>query len=330
MFYDFITLGGATEDITVGTKEGILLDNKKDILRQKLIAFEYGAKISVDRSYVNYGGGAANAAVNFAGLGFKTAAIFNLGQDDRGRRIVANLKKRGVDSSLVSKSPKAESAFSFILITKENERMIFSSRGANKNLKLNQKQLSALKKSAWLYITSLNGPFWRANLNQVFKIKNLKIAWNPGHEQLLGGVKAIAPYLKKTKVFCVNKDEAIELVLSLKEYKYKDNKFLNQVKNLLLAIYSLGPRLVVITSGKDGADVYDGERFYHENIIKEQKRLDTTGVGDAFNSSLLAGLVWYKFDIKRAMKLGLRSTASLVSQIGAQNGLLTKKDLKLK
>ena len=33
MKYDFITVGGATEDITFYTSEGVLIDNKGDILR---------------------------------------------------------------------------------------------------------------------------------------------------------------------------------------------------------------------------------------------------------------------------------------------------------
>ncbi|KKR32035.1 MAG: hypothetical protein UT64_C0044G0012 [Candidatus Falkowbacteria bacterium GW2011_GWF2_39_8] len=49
MKYDFITIGGATEDMMIFTDEGILFDNKKDILRQKLLAFEYGAKIIADK-----------------------------------------------------------------------------------------------------------------------------------------------------------------------------------------------------------------------------------------------------------------------------------------
>ena len=46
MKYDFLSIGGMTEDLVFFTDEGILLDNKDDILRQKLLAFEYGAKIN--------------------------------------------------------------------------------------------------------------------------------------------------------------------------------------------------------------------------------------------------------------------------------------------
>ena len=37
MKYDVITIGGATEDITFYTKEGMLIANRKDISRQKLL-----------------------------------------------------------------------------------------------------------------------------------------------------------------------------------------------------------------------------------------------------------------------------------------------------
>ena len=84
---------------------------------------------------------------------------------------------------------------------------------------------------------------------------------------------------------------------------------------------------MVITSGKEGADAYDGRNFYHQDVMKEQKRVDTTGVGDAFGSSFIAGLILYEGDIKKAMYLGVKNTASVVSEQGAQNGLLAKKDI---
>jgi len=46
-----------------------LIDNKQDILRQKLLAFEYGAKINSEKVVHGFGGGAANTAVSFASLG---------------------------------------------------------------------------------------------------------------------------------------------------------------------------------------------------------------------------------------------------------------------
>ncbi|MBI5906973.1 MAG: translation initiation factor IF-3 [Burkholderiales bacterium] len=97
-----------------------MIDNPVDILKQKLLAFEYGAKIKIDRSYSNFGGGAANAAVGLSHLGFKAAALVSVGKDARGGAIIDNFKKHKVDISLVQRQ-KAETGFSFILTGPDNE-----------------------------------------------------------------------------------------------------------------------------------------------------------------------------------------------------------------
>jgi len=326
MKYDMITIGGATEDITFYTREGIPIDNKKDILRQKLLAFEHGAKIKIDKSYSTFGGGAANAAVNFAGLGFWAASLIAIGDDERGKRILANLKKHKVDTKLAQKIKGVETGFSFILINPE--KIVFSNRAANSELGIRNKELGSLKNTKWAFVASLSGK-WEEVLKKVFSVKGLKVGWNPGHVQLNSGVKKLRKFIAKTNILFVNKDEAIELVMSDPKYKKKGNEFLNNTKELLKIIKSWGPKIVVITCGKDGADTYDGQKFYHQNIIREKKRVDTTGVGDAFNSSFVAGLELYKGDIAKAMYLGIRNTASVIAQQGAQNGLLKLKVIKL-
>ena len=57
------TIGGATKDIMYYTKDAVLIDNKKDILRKELIGFEYGAKVYSKKVYITFGGGGANTAV---------------------------------------------------------------------------------------------------------------------------------------------------------------------------------------------------------------------------------------------------------------------------
>jgi len=77
-----------------------------------------------------------------------------------------------------------------------------------------------------------------------------------------------------------------------------------------------------------GAYIYDGKQIYFEKASK-QKSIDTTGAGDAFNSSFLAGLIIYNNDIKKSLKLAILRSGNVVSNIGAQSGLLTKNQIKL-
>ncbi|MBU3999594.1 carbohydrate kinase family protein [Patescibacteria group bacterium] len=351
MKYDIITIGGATYDITFfpAENEGILIDNKQDILRQKLLAFEHGAKINSEKVVYGFGGGAANTAVSFSRLGFKTAAIVAIGKDIFGNEIIANLKKQKVDAELTQKIPNQSSDLAVIIIGPDKDRVIFFDNKIKNKLQLSRKSIAAIKKTKWIYLASLSGN-WQKILTEVFDVKNkkpeIKIAWNPGQSQLIGGITKLKEFLKQTEVLILNQDEAIQLAMSDSEIKEKNiygerlvvSKIepsrtidLNNVKNLLLRIKSYGSQIAVITCGKDGAWAYDGKEVHFAKIQKEQKRIDTTGVGDAFGSSFVAGMELFSGDIDKAMKLGILNTASVVAAPGAQNGLLSKKDLsKLK
>lgn len=321
-----ITIGGATRDITFLTTEGVLIDNHRDILRQKLLAFEYGAKIKVDHFYNLFGGGAANAAVNFAKSAFKVSCLACVGDDDSGRQIISNLKEQGVNTKLMLVDKKQETGLSFILVADKGERIIFTNRSANNNLKIGAEMRASLKSADWLYLASLSGA-WRQTLKQIFAITGPKIAWNPGSSQYQAGLKTLQPFLKKTSVFCVNKDEAIELVLSHSAYRGKHPNFLEDINNLLVILKNMGPEIVLITDGEKGADAYDGNNFYHQNIFKEKKRVDITGVGDAFNSSFIIGLNLSGGDVKKALYVGAKNTAAKIAHFGAQSGLLDLRKL---
>ncbi len=327
MKYDFITIGGTTRDISFFTNEGILINNRNDILRQQLLAFEYGAKIKVNKFYYSYGGGAANAAVCLSNFGFKTACISTIGDDEGGQMILRNLKDRGVDSRLVKVKKGEGSGASFILVAPSGERIIFSQRGTNYLLDIEKRDLRELDKAGNVYIASLAGDWYR-NLKQIFTVaedNGQKVFWNPGMTQLLSGYEKISPFIRKVTVLALNKDEALQLIYNSDQFKNLNNDFLNRPENLVKAIYSLGPKVAIITLGSAGVVAYDGVNIYRHKIIKEKKRVDTTGIGDIFNSSFAAGYVMYKGDISRALGLALKNAASKVGHLGAQNGLLKMK-----
>lgn len=323
----FITIGGATRDISFLTDQGVLVKNPHDLTRQTLLAFEYGAKIRVDRFHYSYGGGAANAAVCLSNLGLPASCLTTVGSDDNGRAILENLKQRGVATGLITVRPGETSSLSFILVAPSGERIIFGDRGVSHQLAISAKQLAALRSSGNVYLASLAGS-WERELKKIFSVvkpHGPRVFWNPGAAQYSGGLKKLAPFLKKTSVFALNKDEAIELVLSSEKYRDRDESFFNRTDNLLKAIKDFGPEIVVITLGAQGVKAYDGQKIYSQRIYREKKRVDTTGVGDIFNSSFAAGLVLFNNNINQALALGLKNTAAKVAHLGAQNGLLSRR-----
>ncbi len=324
MKYDLVSIGGAVEDITFYPDDALVIDNKRDIMRQRLLAFEYGAKIKVNEAHSTFGGGAANVAISAKSLGLKSACICAVGDDYRGKQIIRNLKDKKVDTKFINKIRGEMSGFSFLLVGPGNEHVIFSHRAANSKLEISSNMLKKID-SEWLYITSLSND-WENILNNICKHKNkFKIAWNPGYIQLTDGISLMKKCLRYIEVININEDEAIEFVASCRKAmrgRNESREFLSKVKNLLKVIHSYGPKIVMITRGRKGADAYDGKNFYHTNIIAEAKRVDTTGVGDAFGSAFVSGLKLYDNDIEKAMKLGIRNSASVIARKGAQNGLL--------
>ncbi len=325
MKYDFITIGGATEDIVFYTDEGYLIKNTKDSLSDKLLAFRHGSKIKVDKSSSFFGGGAANSSVNFSRLGFKTAVVTAIGDGYRGKEILANLKKQKINLGMVKKIKNTNSSFSVFAIDKQGEYIAFVDRGAKAKLALSDKDLKEFKKAKWIYITSLAGE-WKKSLNKIFENKDYKIAWNPGKTQINAGFSKTKKFLKQTDILLLNKLEAIKFIQGVKEYKNKNKKFLDNIKNLLVALKSFGPNMVMVTNGSKGAHLFDGNNFFHQKSVVIKTPKDTTGVGDCFNSTFVAGLELFN-DYKKAMYLAAKNAESVISKQGAQNGLLTKKEL---
>lgn len=322
--YDFITIGGTTRDISFFTDQGVLVKNSADVLRQKMLAFESGSKIKVDKFYYSYGGGAANAAACLVNLKLKVACLAPVGGDYNGRLIVENLRARGVDTRMIEKIRHEESGSSFILIDPSGERIIFAQRGANKSLAIGEKNISDLKKTKNIYIASLAGD-WSGNLRKIFSVvgeKGPNVFWNPGMTQLMGGAEKIGAYLKKTTVLACNKDEALALAIATNGYNKTDHEFINNPENLIKIIHSFGAQIAVITMGSDGVVVFDGKQVRRYSIVKEKTRVDTTGVGDIFNSSFAAGWVLFHGDIDKAVHLSLQNTAAKVGHIGAQGSLI--------
>lgn len=322
MKFDIITVGGITEDIMFYVDDLLVLNNPKSHHNRKLLAFPAGDKIISD-SAVLYtgGGGGANTAVSFARLGLKTALIGAMGADYTAEVSFKRLSQEGVNTSLIQQYHNNWSGLSLVVSAKnKNDHVIFTHRAANEKLKISTAALKNIQAKG-IYLSSLSGPAWQNNISELFnwatKTK-LKIAWNPGAVQLATGLRSLKKYLQLTELLIVNKDEAIELALSIGIKK-------TDIVSLLKLLIASGPKLVSITDGAKGAWLADGVRNYYQPALKVKVK-NSTGAGDAFGSSLFGGLLIYRGDYKQALKLALIRSCTVVTKVGAQTGLLTLKE----
>jgi ribokinase len=318
------TIGGATRDIMFYTDDMLLIDNKKDLLRQKLIAFEWGAKVYSDKVYFTWGGGGANTAISLANLGIKTRTILSLGDDLVAQEILQHLKKKNIDTSLIQRHSKKQTGTSFIAnVGQLNEHVIFAYRGANNDINLSSQVLRKIN-TPWVYVSSLPSNFG-SKMSVLFTgchDKDQNIAWNPGSNQLKMGLPALRKFMAKTCVFIVNRDEALGLLVSDKKIKTKNN-----INFILRNLHKAGQQVTVVTDGRKGAYVFDGKKVYFHKAIGG-KGINTTGAGDSFGSAFVAGLIKYDWNIDKALKLAILNSAHVIKKIGAQEGLLKSSDLK--
>ncbi|HEB01400.1 MAG TPA: carbohydrate kinase family protein [Candidatus Portnoybacteria bacterium] len=321
--FDVITIGGATRDIIFITEQGRILKTPQDPTCQEMLAFEHGAKIKSKEIYFTLGGGAANLAIGLARLGLEVAACLNLGQDTDGLSIWGNLEKEKVNTALISQRGSLRTAFSFIVIDeKSKEHIIFAYPGVNDNLKIERKK-ERLGETSWIYLTSLSGqwPDVLSDLGQVVKKNKIKLAFNPGGAQIKKGRPGLEKILKLTTLLVLNKDEAIELVMS------GAKKNIQKTPELIKKILTWGPEIVVVTEGAKGATVGQKKNIYQASA-RPGKRVDTIGAGDAFGSGFLSGLIKNKGEVKQALKYAICNSSQVTKYYGAQEGLLKKKEIK--
>lgn len=334
MKYDVITIGGALRDYTFYIKEG-------ELSRGRFI-FPLDSKIQVQGAYFTNGGGANNVAVGLARFGLKVALIGRIGQDFSGQAILKNLEKNKIAARFVQIDQKLHTGVSVIVQRRGRGKVLFTFRGASENLILDAR--FSMPDSHWIYIAALTGN-WGNLLNKVYRASSIRhprrrasslrdrptsrIVWNPGAAQLAVGKKKLAKYLKQTEVLILNRHEAAQLINPKSETRNPKQiqNFKLQISKLLLKIHKLGPRIVAITCGRRGAFIYDGQKIYYRPT-NGSKPKDATGAGDAFSSGFLAGLILFN-DVRKALKLGILNSGSVIKIIGAQNGLLDKKVLKI-
>lgn len=325
--FDVVTVGSLVRDITLFTNQGQVFKTPGNVTVQRVIGFEYGAKLVVPQAYFSGGGGAGNAAVSFQRLGLRVAVISRVGADAEGDHLRGDLERQGVTIGAVQQDRLRHTALSCIIASSrgEHDHVIFHYHGAGHGLRVDQRLLQRLR-PRWIYLTTLGGDFWLRNLKQIFNAAaalGAKVAWNPGGFQLDAGRRALERFLRHTTVLQLNKDEAIALVLSGITLGKRNPSFLNKPLYLLNILRDWGPKIVVITDGERGAHALADGTVYRQKAIR-RKVADTTGVGDAFGAAFIAGLHLNKGMVAEALRWGVANAASVVTKVGAQAGILSR------
>jgi adenosine kinase len=260
----------------------------------------------VDGMSKQRGGIAPNIAYTMALLGEKPRVMATVGEDFGDYR--AWLDAKGVDTTLMKVVPGLFTA-SFFATTDLDSAQIASFYPGAMGHSATQ-SLKDLEQKPDLVIVSPSAPDAMMKFPAECRELGIKYLYDPSQQVLrLEGEELARDMEGAHFLFCND----YEFGLISKKTDWSLDQILEHVN------------ILVITRGKDGADLYAGADSVHIPTVPEKEIVDPTGVGDAFRGGFLAGYA-HGFDWKLCGEIGSLSAVYCLEQRGTQNHSYTKQE----
>jgi len=310
---DFLAIGDIVTDAFIRLKDAHVHCNIDKEGCELCVRF--GDKIPYESvNIVSAVGNSPNAAVCAARLGLKTALITNIGNDQNGKDCIDSLKKNKVSTEYVTTEKNKLTNYHYVLWYDVDRTILI------KHTEFNYK-FPKVKNISWIYLSSLadNSLPYQLEIAEFLKSHpETKLAFQPGTFQIKLGTEKLKEIYERTEIFFCNLEEA-EKITKIES------------KNVLIlskGVKALGPKIVVISDGPNGAYLYYNDELFHNPIYPDiAPPVDRTGAGDAFSSTFTAALALGKTPLE-AFSWGPINSMSVVQKIGAQEGLLSREKLE--
>ena len=332
--FDVITIGSATMDVFVESDDANIVSVYTKNKKSEFMSYPYGAKVEIEDFTSQVGGGGVNTASNFANLGFKTSAIFKIGDDIYSDGVLEYFKDKDIDLSNMIQDKKVSTGFSIILVSFQGDRTVLAHRGANAKIKKSDINFEAIKNAKLLYIAPMNGDSTKVldDIAAFAHENNVYVCFNAGSTSIKKGFNYLKKILANANIVVMNKEEAslatqIQVRPDTKDVKYSDEIIHPDIKEMFKKLKVMDYQVIVITDGGHGAYAYDGKDFYYCPVF-DGPVVSTLGAGDAFASTFCAALSKTDKNIGKSLMYASVNSAGVVSTFGATQGLLTFKEIE--
>lgn len=311
---DFLAIGDIVTEPFIKLKEAEVHCEKGP--DKCVICLSWGDKIPYESAtLVPAVGNAANAAVSAARLGLSAALRAYVGDDYYGKECLQVLARERVGTEYMAVAQGMKTNYHYVLWY-GSERTILV-----KHEEYPYEAPRLISPPSWIYLSSLaaNSLEYHAALAQMLaEHPETKLAFQPGTFQMKLGTAALRPLYERTELFVCNKEEAGRIL---------GTDDVDDIGGNLEELYALGPRHVIITDGTNGAYAFDGERMWKVPMYPDARPpFERTGAGDAFASTIAAAMCMGEA-FEDALLWGPINSMSVVQEVGAQKGLLTRDQL---
>lgn len=311
--YDFIAIGDTVIDAFIRLKDASV-SGQPDTKEYK-ICLPFADKVPYEDVFVVPAvGNAANAAVSVSRLGIKSAIVSNIGDDQNGIDCLEAFNKDNVGTELIKINQGIKTNYHYVLWYKEDRTILIKHE-------VYPYILPEIGNPKWIYFSSVSEtayPFHNTVAEYLETHPEIKLAFQPGKNEIRLGREKLARLYKRADILFCNVEEA-EKILGIETLG---------INELLKRLHELGPKIIVITDGPKGAYAYDGTDIWQQLPYPDIKPpFERTGAGDAFASTVVGALMLGK-TLPEALSWGAVNSMSVVQQVGAQKGLLTKEALE--
>lgn len=314
---DFLAIGDIVTDAFIELQDAEVhcnIDNDNCMLSMR-----FGDKIPFkDVVVVAAVGNSPNASVSAGRLGLKSAVMTHVGNDSFGQECIDELQKRGVSTDFVTKENGKKTNYHYVLSYNAERTILIKHEDFTYDL--HTQLQGAVPK--WVYFSSVgeNSMEYHHEIAQWIQDNNIKMAFQPGTFQISLGAEKLKDIYAASEIFFCNVEEA-QKILGTES---------RDVKELLLKMHELGPKIVSITDGPDGAyayDSYNDQYWFHPIYPDPKPPVERTGAGDSFSSTFTVAIALGK-SVAEALSWGPINSMNVVQQIGAQAGLQTREQLE--
>lgn len=313
---DFLAIGDIVTDAFIRLKDADVYDRHKINRVERQLCVRFGDKVPYESvTVIRAVGNSANAAITASRLGLKSALLAVVGDDEEGKKNMEVLKENKVITDYMAVDKTLPTNYHYILWYDVERTILVKHSPFSRNIPPN------MPTPKWIYLTSLGENtenFHHEIASWLKEHPETKLAFQPGTFQIKFGIEKIKDVYKITEIFFCNKEEA-EKILGM------ENK---DILSLAKGIKAFGPKIVVISDGPNGAYLYFDNELWHIPIYPDiAPPVDRTGAGDSFSSTFVAALAMGKNPLE-AFAWGPINSMSVVQEIGAQKGLLTREKLE--
>ncbi len=315
--FDILSVGDVVTDAFINLFE----DQAKVVTEKdgtKWLSMPFGTKLPFEYTVVVEGvGNAANAAVSFARLGLKSGFVSNVGSDAQGREIITTLGRHKVDTRFVRINSGKKSNYHYVLWYEEERTILIN----HENYNYHWPHIAAKEMPRWIYFSSIseNALEYHDDIaDWLDEHPNVHLAFQPGTFQMKAGTKRMKRMYQNASILLLNREEAA----------FVGGGDIHNMHDLFDKLHELGPKVVVITDGPNGAYASDGaKRLFMPPYPDPQPPFERTGAGDAFSSTFVAAAA-KGLSLEEALCWAPINSMSVVQKVGGVEGLVTEKEIQ--